>query len=177
MVGHSGTLLLRHLLGLDPGNNGANAETSGAAVLDWNFGTLLPVEHLTVNFGNLATLEFRSIFAFLTREGATLTGSCLRTLGSRNILAFFLLDSFALPFLNIGTFFLGHLATLLLGDILALLGWYIPALLRVVDLLTDGLVDGAALVGVHGVAFLGEDGVAFALGNILKQLELRKLSK
>ena len=69
------------------------------------------------------------------------------------------------------------MATLLLGNILALLARNIPALLGVVNLLTDGLVDGAALVGVHGVAFLGEDGVAFALGNILKQLKLGKLSK
>jgi len=91
----------------------------------------------------------------------------LGTFGGGYVLAFLLLDSLALPFLHIGTFFLGYLATLLLGNILALLARNIPALLRVVNLLTDGLVDGAALVGVDGVALLGQDSVTLSLGDIL----------
>jgi len=167
LVGDSRTLLFSHLLGLNPGHHGTDTETSRTAVLDWDLGTLLPVEHLTVHLGHLATLQLRGISAFLSGEGATLTGGGLGTLGGGYVLAFFLLDSLALPFLNIGTFFLGHLATLLLGNILALLGGNLPALLGVVNLLTDGLVDGAALVGVDGVALLGQDCVTLPLGDIL----------
>jgi len=92
-------------------------------------------------------------------------------LSSRNILAFFSLDSLALSLLDIGTFLLWNIATFFLGDVLAfllgdvttLLGWNIPALLGVVDLLTDLLVDGVALLGVDSVAFLAIDGVALPL--------------
>jgi len=106
-----------------------------------------------------------------------------RTLGSWNVLAFFLLDGLALPLLDVGTFFSGNIATFFLGDVFAfllgdvttLLGRNIPALLGVVDPLTDLLVDSVALLGVDGVAFLAIDGVtlplvhsaALALGHVL----------
>jgi len=76
---------------------------------------------------------------------------------------------------DIATFFLGDVLAFLLGDVTTLLGWNIPALLGVVDLLTDLLVDGVALLGVDSVAFLAihgvtlplVDSVALALGNVL----------
>jgi len=76
-----------------------------------------------------------------------------------------------LSLLDIGTFLLGDIATFFLGDVLAfllghvttLLGWNIPALLGVMNLLTDLLVDGVALLGVNSVAFLAIDGVALPL--------------
>jgi len=104
-------------------------------------------------------------------------------LSSRNILALFSLDSLALSLLNIGaflggdiaTFFLGDVLAFLLGDVTTLLGWNIPALLGVVNLLTDLLVDGVALLGVDSVAFLAihgvtlplVDSVALSLGHVL----------
>jgi len=74
LVIDNGTLLLIDLLGTNAGNQGTDTESSGAAVLGGNLLTMLAVEHLTVNLGNLATLEFRNISALLSGEGATLPG-------------------------------------------------------------------------------------------------------
>jgi len=74
LVGDSRTLLFSHLLGLNPGHYCTDTETSRTAVLDWDLGTLLPVEHLAVHLGHLATLQLRGISTFLSGEGATLAG-------------------------------------------------------------------------------------------------------
>jgi len=68
LVIDNGTLLLIDLLGTNAGNQGTDTESSGAAVLGGNLLTMLAVEHLTVNLGNLATLEFRNISALLSGE-------------------------------------------------------------------------------------------------------------
>ena len=70
----------------------------------------------------------------------------------------------------------------LLGDVTTLLGWNIPALLGVVDLLTDLLVDGVTLLSVDSVAFLAIDRVALplvdcvalSLGHVLEESKLEK---
>ena len=66
-------MLLVDLLGADAWNQTANTESSWATVLDRNLLTRLSVGHLAVNLGHLATLEFRNISTFLSREGATLS--------------------------------------------------------------------------------------------------------
>jgi len=171
LVGNNRTLLLVDLLCADAWNQATDAESSGAAILDRNLLAGLSVCHLAINLGHLATLEFRNILTFLSGEGATLSRGRFGALGSGNILAFFSLDSLALSLLDIGTFLLGDIATFFLGNVFAflfgdvttLLGWNIPALLEVVDLLTDLLVDGVALFGVDSVAFLAIDSVALPL--------------
>ena len=177
LVGDNRALLLVDLLGADAWNQTANTESSWAAVLDRNLLTGLSVGHLAVNLGHLATLEFRNISTFLSGEGATLSGGRFGALSSRNVLAFFLLDSLALPVLNIGTFlsgdiatfFLGNVLAFLFGDVTALLGWNIPALLGVVDLLTDLAGHGGADLGVDGVTFPIVVSGALLTGNVLNK--------
>merc|ERR1712114_108816 len=175
LVIHNRTLLLVDLLGAYTWNQSTDTERSWLAVLDRNLLTMLTIQHLAVNLGNLTALEFRNVSALLSRERATLSGSSFRALSSWNILALFPLDSFTLPLLDVGTFLLGNLTTLFLWHVVALLGRNLPALFRVVDLLTDLLVDGVTLLGIDSVTFLAIDSiallgvhsVALALRNIL----------
>merc|ERR1712025_791033 len=182
LVIHNRTLLLVDLLGAYTWNQSTDTERSWLAVLDRNLLTMLTIQHLAVNLGILTALEFRNVSAFLSRERATLSGSSFRALSSWNILALFPLDSFTLPLLDVGTFLLGNLTTLFLGhvaafflwDVAALLGRNLPALFRVVDLLTDLLVDGVTLLGIDSVTFLAIDSIAL-LGVYSVALALRNI--
>merc|ERR1712025_1067615 len=135
LVIHNRTLLLVDLLGAYTWNQSTDTERSWLAVLDRNLLTMLTIQHLAVNLGNLTALEFRNVSALLSRERATLSGSSFRALSSWNILALFL----------------GHVAAFFLWDVAALLGRNLSALFRVVDLLTDLLVDGITLLGIDSV--------------------------
>ena len=73
LVGDHRTLLFSDLLGADAWNQATDTEISWRTVLDWDFLTMLSVQHLAVNLGHLATLEFRNISTLLSGEGATLS--------------------------------------------------------------------------------------------------------
>jgi len=120
----------------------------------------LSAKHLTVNLGNLDTLELGHIATFLFREAATLPVGGFGALSPWDGLAFFLLHSFTLPLLNVITFLLGNIVALLLGCISALLGGHITALLRVTNLLADLLGHWVSLSSINGLAFLTVDSLA-----------------
>jgi len=122
----------------------------------------LPAKHLTVNLGNLDTLELGHISTFLFGEAATLPVGGFRALSPWNGLAFFLLHSFALPLLNVITFLLGNIVALLLRCISALFSSHITALLGVSNLLADLLGHWVAFSSINCLAFLAIDSLALA---------------
>ena len=100
-------------------------------------------------------MELRNICTFLLGEAATLSVGDFIALSSGNSLAFFFLDSFALPLLDLSAF--------LLGNVFTLLGPDVSTHLLVVDLLTDLLS--------HRVALLTVDSLTLATRNILTHLK------
>ena len=104
----------------------------------------------------------------MLREAAALSVGGLRTLSSRNSLAFFLLYSSALPLLDIVTLFLRHVLALFLGHVPAFLGSDITALLLVVVLLANPSCHRITFLAIDSFAFLAVDSVTLTVGHILK---------
>ena len=117
------TLIVSDLSGPDLGHEGAHTPGLPLAVLAGHLAAGLSGQHLTVNLGHLGALELRDLGALLAREAAALLGAGLLAFSPGDILADLLLNSGALPLLDIVAMFPGHvLADLLfLGHITALL--------------------------------------------------------
>merc|ERR1719322_720597 len=137
--------MITNFLGKNLWNKRANTSRFLLAVSCGYLGTGLSAEHLTVNLGNLDTLELGHISAFLLGEASTLPVRSLRAFGPWNSLALFLLHGLTLPLVD--------LVALLLGHVPALLGGNIAALLLVVNLLADLLSHWVTFFSVNSFAF------------------------
>merc|ERR1719322_1842922 len=117
--------MITNFLGKNLWNKRANTSRFLLAVSCGYLRTGLSAEHLTVNLGNLDTLELGHICAFLLGEAATLPVGSLRAFGPWNSLTLLLLHGLALPLADL----LSHWVTFFSVNSLAFAAWLIPAFL------------------------------------------------